>query len=177
MGTVSPHVCTTNRDLKRAKIHTKKTHLENPRRDCTCLQLPTNTQIKRKNAPSPRRNAYMRIDSLSVWKIPVEMQSTRDDKNWTNLLRFVAARIRRRRPPPVVRLRRRDPEAAPPRGSPSAAGGLKPPTSRIASAAGILKPHLAVSSPRRGAPVKTNERKKITICVFRDIAGNAMAVA
>jgi hypothetical protein len=75
-GTIFPHVCTTNRDLKCAEIH-----LENPRRDCTCLQLPTNAQIKRKKCPpSPRRNAYMRIDSLSVWKMPVEMQSTRDAK-------------------------------------------------------------------------------------------------
>jgi hypothetical protein len=151
--------CTTNRDLNAPEIH-----LENPRTDCTWLQLPTNTQIKRKNAPPqsptpPGRNAY--IDSFSVWKMPVEMQSTLADENCTDL-RFVAARIRRRRPPPVVRLRRGDLEAAPPRGYPPPPRawsrptsrfalrrrGLETaPTSRIASADGILKPHLAASLP------------------------------
>jgi hypothetical protein len=177
MGTVFPHVCTTNRDLKRAEIH-----LENPRRDCTCLQLPTNIQIKRKKCPipPPRRNAYMRIDSLSVWKMPVEMQSTLDDENWTDLLRFVAARIRRRRPPPVVRLRRRDPEAAPPRGYPPPPRSWSRPTSRFAlRRRGLETAHLAdrlrrrdPETPPRGFPPpveallskQTNGKKSPSVC-------------
>jgi hypothetical protein len=144
-GTIFPHVCTTNRDLKCAEIH-----LENPRRDCTCLQLPTNAQIKRKKCPpSPRRNAYMRIDSLSVWKMPVEMQSTLADENCTDL-RFVAARIRRRRPPPVVRLRRGDLEAAPPRGYPPPPRAWSRPTSRFA-----LRRRGLETAPPRGSPPPT----------------------